>query len=197
VLGEHVSSLSGKALAKLRSRIAFVPQTQSTLPTLSVLYNVLMSKLGQVSFWQALRQQLAPSLQDRKQVYELLEQLGIEDKINTRAEDLSGGQQQRVAIARAVFSKPQIILADEPVASLDPGTAETIMHFLDAYRKDQGATVMMSMHQAGMALRCCSRIVALERGRLVYDGPPPGVDLKQLYGQHAKELLQEVEYGRS
>jgi phosphonate transport system ATP-binding protein len=125
---------------------------------------------------------------DRRGAFEALNDLGIADKLYDRADDLSGGQQQRVAVARAILGKPELVLADEPVASVDARTAEDVLAALLRLNAKHGATVLLSLHQPDMALRLCPRILVLERGAIVYDGPHDGIDQERLY-----ELADDID----
>lgn len=172
VFGQNIRGISHKALRRLRAGIAAVYQHHNIIPGLSVARNVLMGRLGQMSFLQVAR--MVFHLKDRElgEVYRMLEQLGIEEKIFDRATDLSGGQQQRVAIARALLSGPRLILADEPIASVDHGTAEVVLNLFRELNRERQITVILNLHQEDFALQYCSRVVVLEQGSVIYNGSP-------------------------
>jgi phosphonate transport system ATP-binding protein len=125
-----------------------------------------------------------------------LSAMGIGDHINERASTLSGGQQQRAALARALVQRARIVLADEPIASLDPESSRRVMELLQSLNEDHGLTVVVSLHQIDVAMKYCARTVALRDGRVVYDGPSASLTpslLRDLYGAAAEELLTDTE----
>lgn len=172
VLGKFLRGLSHKSLREIRTGIAMVYQHHNIIPGLSVARNVLLGRLGQMSLLQLLRMAFYLKDNEVKDVYRVLDWLGQANKIFDRATDLSGGQQQRVAIARALVGNAQIILADEPIASVDYRTAESILDIFKKLNSENKVTVIMNLHQEDFALNYCSRVVVLDKGRLVYDGPP-------------------------
>jgi phosphonate transport system ATP-binding protein len=120
-----------------------------------------------------------------------LERVGIADRARQRADTLSGGQQQRVAIARALMQEPTLMLADEPVASLDPATSHSVLRYVEEINRDQGITVLCSLHFLSLARRYATRIIALKAGRLVFDGLPSEIDdarFKAIYGEDAIQV---------
>jgi phosphonate transport system ATP-binding protein len=122
--------------------------------------------------------------------------MGIGDHVNERASTLSGGQQQRAALARALVQRARIVLADEPIASLDPESSRRVMELLQSLNEDHGLTVVVSLHQIDVAMKYCARTVALREGRVVYDGPSAQLTpslLRDLYGAAAEELLTDAE----
>jgi phosphonate transport system ATP-binding protein len=169
ILGRSVTGLQGGGLRALRRQVAVVYQGHNLVESMSVLKNVLVGRLGQVPVLAALRSALMPSAEEAAQVCDLLEALGIPDKLYTRVDELSGGQKQRVAIARALFQRPGLLLADEPVASVDDETATVILRLLTRVRGEQGMTVLVSLHQRQYVERYCDRAVELRRGTLMQD----------------------------
>lgn len=169
ILGVPTAMARGHDLQRLRRRIAIVYQNHNLVGSMSVLQNVLVGRLGRVALPMAIKSALLPSHDDLGQVYALLEQLGIPDKLLTRVDDLSGGQKQRVAIARALIQRPDLLLADEPVASVDQETATVILDLLARTCWDQATTVLISLHQRQYVERYCHRALELRAGKLVRD----------------------------
>jgi len=155
----------------------------------SVLTNVLGGRLGYVNPAWSLVNRFPKK--DIDKALRQLERVGIADKAHYRADELSGGQQQRVGIARAMMQDPEIILADEPVASLDPVLAHSIMQYLEQINQEDGVTVLCSLHFLDLVHRYADRVVALNEGRLVFDGLPAEIDdlkFKEIYGQDAERV---------
>jgi phosphonate transport system ATP-binding protein len=151
--------------------------------------NVLAGRLGYTSsFWSLINHF---SKQDQAKAIEKLERVGISDKGAVRASELSGGQQQRVGIARALMQEPELMLADEPVASLDPATSHSIMQYLQALNQEDGITILCSLHFLSLARAYADRVIALKDGRLEFDGPPQDIDkerFREIYGEDAVEV---------
>jgi phosphonate transport system ATP-binding protein len=177
--GESVTRARGDDLRRLRARIGFVFQQFNLLKRLSVLDNVLIGRLAHAP--------KIPSLfgwfpsRDRAVVEAVLDRVRLGDLAPRRADSLSGGQQQRVAIARALVQEPRVILADEPMASLDPALARTVMDLLSQINQEDGITVLTSLHVMDLALAYGQRVIGLREGRVVYDGSaaalgPAGID---------------------
>ncbi len=181
VLGEL--TLNQKNLQVIQRRIGMIHQQLHLIPRLSVLHNVLAGLLPENGFWRSLIKSFP--LLDQRRACQLLAEVGMEEKhLFRRAANLSGGQQQRVAIARAFISKPEIVLADEPVASLDPAMSRSVLNSLKSAAKNNGTTVICTMHQLEYALEFADRIIALRAGKVFYDGHPAALDDKtqtQLY----------------
>lgn len=167
--GEPLEYSSAK-LRKTRKRIGVIYQQHNLVGRLSSSRNVLTGMLANIPLGRAMIGAFTES--ERALAEQLLTEVGLEGFGTTRADQLSGGQKQRVAIARALAQNPQILLADEPVASLDPITAEEILTLLDKIRNDRGITVIVSLHQLELAKKYGDRIVALANGRVVVDTPP-------------------------
>ena len=155
----------------------------------SVFTNVLSGRLGYVN--PLLSSFHIFSAEDQKRAMDSLEQVGLADKAYVRADSLSGGQQQRVGIARALMQEPKLILADEPVASLDPVLAHSILKYLEQLNKSQGITVLCSLHFLDLVHRYATKAIALKDGELVFEGLPKQIDdaqFKSIYGQEAERV---------
>jgi phosphonate transport system ATP-binding protein len=172
VMGTDLTALDGAGLRAHRRRVATIAQQHGLVPRTSALYNVLLGRLGRVPLWRALRAAVAPSAAERAAAGRLLAELGLAGVLRQPVDLLSGGQQQRVAVARALLQDAELVLADEPVASVDHETAHLILGVLSRLATGEGRAVVVSLHQRDLALRFCTRLVALDRGLVTYDGPP-------------------------
>ena len=172
VLGEDVAALRGARLRALRRRVAAIAQQHGLVARSSVLHNVLLGRLGSAPLWRLLWSSLAAGAEERAAAHRLLVALGLGGALYQRVDALSGGQQQRVAVARALLQGGDLLVADEPVASVDHDTAEVILGVLRRLVDEKGQTVLVSLHQRPLALAFCTRLVGLARGVVVYDGPP-------------------------
>jgi phosphonate transport system ATP-binding protein len=176
-----------------RQQIGFVFQQFNLVGRSSLLINVLAGMLPRIPLWRSLSKTFL-----RKEIQiglDALAQVGIDDYAFQRASTLSGGQQQRAAIARALVQGAQVILADEPIASLDPESSRRVMDTLAEIRRSRNVTVLVSLHQVDVALRYCQRVVALRHGKVVYDGPSAELThemLQNLYGAELSQLLPET-----
>ena len=168
---------------KTRAGVGMIFQQFNLVDRLQVLTNVMLGALGRVPLWRTLLNLFPADV--RNLAHESLARVGIAEKAFQRASTLSGGQQQRAAIARALVQKAKVLLADEPIASLDPESSRRVMDILAELNKKEGMTVLLSLHQVDYALRYCPRTVALKEGRIVYDGPSRALTpafLCELYG---------------
>ncbi len=193
---KDVSKLEGKELRELRRSIGMIFQSFNLVKRASVYKNVLAGRVAYHSTFKTLFG-IFPE-EDKIMALEALEKMGILDKAYERADRLSGGQQQRVALARALAQNPKIILADEPVASLDPITTLAVMDDFKRINKDYGITIVANMHHVDLAVKYADRIIGLQAGKLVYDGPSDAIDeekLIQIYGRslHADEVHGRVD----
>jgi len=170
VLEKAVHNISGQALKKLRSRIGVIFQGYNLVKRLSVLDNVASGMLQQVSLFPAMLKYYTSS--QYQKIYEYLKIVSLEQEALQRCDRLSGGQMQRVAIARALAQEPEIILADEPISSLDPVSAKKVMETLREINRNYGISIVSNLHQLNYAQECCSRIIGLHNGQIVFDGPP-------------------------
>jgi phosphonate transport system ATP-binding protein len=174
----------------LRTRVGVVFQQFNLVPRLSVLTNVTLGALGRMPGWRAVLGLFARDDQARAML--ALDRVGIAEQALKRGSQLSGGQQQRAAIARALVQGADVIIADEPIASLDPSAARRVMDILAELNRNEGITVLVSLHQVEYALRYCPRTIALRAGRVVYDGPSNALTpdfLRTLYGAESEELF--------
>jgi len=183
-----VSSLKGKELRQFRRKIGMVFQSFNLVNKTSVINNVLSAKVADMSVFRTLFGLY--SKEDKLQALESLDKVGILDKAFTRADMLSGGQMQRVALARTLTQNPEIILADEPVASLDPIMADVVMEDFCRINREMNITVIINIHHVDLALQYAKRVVGINSGRIVYDGPTKDVNkdiLRQIYGRDLNE----------
>ncbi|GAP22992.1 phosphonate ABC transporter ATP-binding protein [Leptolinea tardivitalis] len=187
--GQSVTGATDEELRMIRRKIGMVFQHFNLVSRSSVLTNVLSGRLGYANpAWSLINRF---SDEDIKFAIHQLERVGIADKANYRADELSGGQQQRVGVARALMQDPEMILADEPVASLDPVLAHSIMQYLEEINKKDGVTVLCSLHFLDLVHRYSDRVIALNNGQLVFDGLPKEIDdnkFKEIYGKDAERV---------
>lgn len=184
VNGQEVNDLSGKDLRKFRRKVGMVFQSFNLVTRTTVINNVLTSRVPDMPLWKSIIGLY--SKEDKVIALEALDKVGILDKAYVRADQLSGGQQQRVALARTLAQKPEIILADEPVAALDPITAKQVMDDFKKINKELNMSVLINIHHVDLALKYADRVIGIKAGEIVYDGPATKVDsevLKQIYGR--------------
>jgi len=177
-------------IRRQRAAIGFVFQQFNLVDRLPVLVNVLAGALHRMPAWRSLVRWFSP--EEKARAAEALRRVGIGECCHQRASTLSGGQQQRAAIARAMVQGARVILADEPIASLDPESSRRVMDILARVNQEDGCTVVVSLHQVNVAMKYCARTVALHQGRVVYDGPSAQLTpalLRELYGAEADEIL--------
>ena len=170
--GERIDLLEGRSLRTQRRAIGLIFQQFNLIGRLSAIDNVLAGRLGSVGAWRAVLR--AFSADDRQLALAALDRVGLLEKAYQRADSLSGGQQQRVAIARVVAQQSRLILADEPVASLDPIAAKNVLTLLREIARERGIAVLCSLHQTDLARRFADRIIAMKAGRIVLDGAVVG-----------------------
>jgi len=175
---EEVTGASSRHLRQLRKKIGMVFQQYNLVSSCSVQTNVLAGRLASISTAASILNIFSKA--DIKKSRQVLDRLGIAEKDLDRADKLSGGQQQRVGLARALMQEPQLILADEPVSSLDPGTSRQIMDLLEDFNKQDGVAVICNLHLPSLAKEYGSRIIALNEGRIVYDGPATDLSESEL-----------------
>ena len=184
VNGQEINDLAGKDLRKFRRKIGMVFQSFNLVTRTTVVNNVLTSRVPDMPLWKSIIGLY--SKEDKVIALEALDKVGILDKAYVRADQLSGGQKQRVALARTLAQKPEIILADEPVAALDPITAKQVMDDFKKINKELNMSVLINIHHVDLALKYADRVIGIKAGEIVYDGPATKVDsevLKQIYGR--------------
>ena len=182
--GIEVTSLSRRKLRLARRRMGMIFQEYNLVERLTVMENVLSGRLGYVGFWRTYRRRYPP--EDVAGAFELLERVGIGGYHDTRADALSGGQRQRVGIARALMQRPDLLLVDEPTASLDPKTSRQIMRLLVELAHERGTPAMVNIHDVGLAQSFADRIIGLRDGLIVFDGSPDRLTpqvLTDIYGE--------------
>jgi phosphonate transport system ATP-binding protein len=182
--GVDVTRLHGRALREWRARTAMIFQQFNLVNRLDALTNVLLGNLIRVPAPRMLARVFTRA--ERAQAVRLLERLGLFEFAMNRAEELSGGQQQRVAIARALMQRPDTVLADEPIASLDPLNAKLVMDALAQLNRQDGITVICNLHTLDTARLYCRRVIGMAAGRIVFDGPPDALTepvLRAIYGE--------------
>ncbi|MBN1662974.1 MAG: phosphonate ABC transporter ATP-binding protein [Deltaproteobacteria bacterium] len=182
-----VTAAKGAELRRIRRHIGMIFQQFNLVKQSSVSTNVLSGRLGYVNPWLSLCGYFPA--EDRARALRALEHVGIPEKIQERADMLSGGQQQRVAIARALMQEPQLILADEPVASLDPVLAHSIMQYLEELNRKDGITILCSLHFLDLVHRYATRVIGLKAGEVVFEGLPGELTrerFKEVYGEEAE-----------
>ncbi|MDR2198656.1 MAG: phosphonate ABC transporter ATP-binding protein [Deltaproteobacteria bacterium] len=183
--------ISGR-IKEIRAGVGVIFQSFNLVERLSVENNVLLGALARTSMWRCLSTCFCQ--EDRLLAAQAMEKVGIAGTARRRASTLSGGQKQRAAIARALVQKAQVILADEPIASLDPESSRNVMEILSRLNQEDGITVVVSLHQVDFAKKYCSRAVALSSGRIRYDGPTSGLSsclLKEIYLSESGEPFVE------
>ena len=181
---ENLVRLGPGALRRARRRMGMIFQDYALVERLSVMENVLSGRLGYVGFWRSLLRRYPQADIDR--AFYLLERVGLADSVDKRADALSGGQRQRVGIARALIQQPDILLVDEPTASLDPKTSRQIMRLITELARENGVAAIINIHDVALAKSFVKRIVGLRAGEVVYDGPTTGLTnemLTTIYGE--------------
>ena len=184
VNGQEIKNLKGKDLRTFRRKVGMVFQSFNLVTRTTVINNVLTSRVPDMPLWKSIIGLY--SKEDKIIALEALDKVGILDKAYVRADQLSGGQQQRVALARTLAQKPEKILADEPVAALDPITATQVMDDFKKINKELNMSVLINIHHVDLALKYADRVIGIKAGEIVYDGAAKDVTnevLKQIYGR--------------
>ena len=181
---QDITGLSRSELRRARRQMGMIFQEYALVERLSVMENVLTGRLGYVSFWQSWARRFPQS--DIDEAFRLLERVGLEHMVDKRADELSGGQRQRVGICRALIQNPDLLLVDEPTASLDPKTSRQIMRLITELCEERGLAAIVNIHDVMLAQSFSKRIVGLRLGEIVYDGPPGNLTpdvLTEIYGE--------------
>jgi phosphonate transport system ATP-binding protein len=187
IFGQEITALAGGELRRMRRQVAMIFQQFNLVRRHTVLDNVLSGSLGRARLLPSLMLSFAQG--ERERALSNLQRVGLDDRAGSRADALSGGQQQRVAVARALMQDPRLILADEPVASLDPALRHSVMRHIEALNRDEGLTVICSLHDIDLVERYATRLVALRDGHLVWEGLPTDFNrntFKEIYGEDAE-----------
>ena len=182
--GENIVKMRSGKLRRARRNMGMIFQEYALVERLTVMENVLSGRLGYVGFWRSFLRKFPQS--DINAAFGLLEKVGLDTMVNKRADELSGGQRQRVGIARALIQKPDIILVDEPTASLDPKTSRQIMRLITELCEENQLAAIINIHDVALAQMYAERIVGLREGSIVYDGPPDDLKpdvLTEIYGK--------------
>ncbi len=188
-LDRDITHIAGEELRNVKKQIGIVFQQFNLIKRRSVLSNVINGRLGSLGTLESIFENYSDDVY--ADAYRCLETVGIADKAPIRADALSGGQQQRVAIARSLMQKPKLLLADEPVASLDPATSNSVMQYFEKINKEMGTTVICNLHFLSLVRRYGSRVIALKAGEIIYEGAPQDIDeawFKTIYGEEAEEV---------
>ena len=181
---ENIVKLRSGRLRKARRNMGMIFQEYALVERLTVMENVLSGRLGYVGFWRSYLRKFQQT--EVKEAFRLLEKVGLEKMFNKRADELSGGQRQRVGIARALIQNPDILLVDEPTASLDPKTSRQIMRLITELCEEHQLAAIINIHDVALAQMFAERIVGLREGSIVYDGPPDNLKpdvLTEIYGE--------------
>ena len=191
--GSDVGAMSSRELRQMRRRIGTIYQQHQLVPSLSAFENTLCGKLGSWSLLETIRSAARPTKRDTEQAMAALEAVGLADKRNARADELSGGQQQRLTIARVLMQDPDVILADEPFASLDPALAESVASLLLELVQNGKRTLVATLHDVDLALRYFPRVAALRDARIVFDKAPSDVSSEDLDTLYSNDSESEVD----
>lgn len=192
--GNKVEGSSKTKIKKIRREIGMIFQHYNLIDRLTVIQNVLHGRLGYMNDFRGLFDLY--SREDRWNAFKILERVGLADQIHKRADQLSGGQKQRVGISRALAQKPALMLADEPIASLDPVASANVMNYLYGLCHEENIAGLVSLHQVDFALKHATRIIGLKEGLIIYDGKPEGLTqtiIDSIYENEKKEIKEENE----
>ncbi|MBN1486693.1 MAG: phosphonate ABC transporter ATP-binding protein [Anaerolineae bacterium] len=189
---KDITTADAAELRQIRRKIGMIFQHFNLVRRSTVINNVMAGRLGYTNTWPSLLHRF--SKEDQQMAKKALEKMGITDQAHKRADELSGGQQQRVGIARALMQQPRIILADEPVASLDPVLAHSILGDLEKLNREDNITVLCSLHYLDLVQRYSTRVIGLRAGRIVYNGSKEEIQkmtdaqFKEIYGEEAQRV---------
>ncbi|MBK0040335.1 MULTISPECIES: phosphonate ABC transporter ATP-binding protein [Leuconostoc] len=183
--GVEISNLKGKALRRFRRKVGMIFQSYNLVPRITVIRNVMSSLVPDMPLWRVILGLFSKN--DKMRALEALDRVSMLDKAFVRTDQLSGGQQQRVSLARTLAQNPSVLLADEPVAALDPVTAHEVMDDFKRINDELGQTVLINIHHVDLALDYAKRIIGIRSGRVVYDGPVSGVTQEILDNIYSKD----------
>lgn len=183
--GQHLEKMSGRKLRKERSKIGMIFQHYNLVGRTNVIKNVLHGQLSNLPLYKSLFGLYRH--EDKQEAVELLKKVGLQDQIYKRADELSGGQMQRVGICRAILQRPKLLLADEPIASLDPLSANIVMQQLHTISHEKKLTCIVNLHQVDYAKKYATRIIGIKKGEVVFDGSPQ---------QLTDEMIQDIYEGK-
>lgn len=183
--GVEISNLKGKALRRFRRKVGMIFQSYNLVPRITVIRNVMSSLVPDMPLWRVILGLFSKN--DKMRALEALDRVSMLDKAFVRTDQLSGGQQQRVSLARTLAQNPSVLLADEPVAALDPVTAHEVMDDFKRINDELGQTVLINIHHVDLALDYAKRIIDIRSGRVVYDGPVSGVTQEILDNIYSKD----------
>jgi phosphonate transport system ATP-binding protein len=193
---QNITKLGARKLRRARRHIGMIFQEYALVERLTVMENVLSGRLGYVGFWASWLRRFPK--QDIRDAFTLLDRVGLADMVDKRADELSGGQRQRVGIARALIQNPDLLLVDEPTASLDPKTSRQIMRLITELCRERNLTAVVNIHDVPLAKLFAERVVGLQAGQIVFDGSPEGLSpdvLTRIYGE--EDWLATAETGNA
>ncbi|MDR1117271.1 MAG: phosphonate ABC transporter ATP-binding protein [Oscillospiraceae bacterium] len=193
--GVNMEKVSGKELRRQRSGIGMIFQHYNLIGRVNVIKNVLYGRLGKMSFIRSLLGLFSES--DKREAYNLIKKVGLEEQLYKRADALSGGQMQRVGICRAIVQQPKLLLADEPIASLDPKSADVVMDQLKEITSERSLTCIVNLHQVEYAKKYATRIVGIKDGLIVFDGKPEELSdtiISDIYKGKEDQMVLKAEY---
>ena len=180
-LGFDLSKPTRKGLREVRSRIGMLPQDLGLVPNLRVIQNVVLGRSGKRNVFGTIRDLLWPAKVEREKIFEILNRMGVAEKMYDRTDSLSGGQQQRVALARTLYQGAEVLLADEPLSAVDPARARDVLELMAGLSSEQGITLVVSLHQVSLAREFFPRIIGLRKGKVAFDGKPTDGEISSLY----------------
>lgn len=181
VLGGEIGEVKSGELRTIRSKIGMLPQDLGLVENLRVVQNVILGRSGRCGLAGTLRDLWWPRRRDREEIFELLERVGVAEKMYDRTDSLSGGQQQRVALARLFYQEAEVLLADEPLSAVDPARGRDVLERLTGMAGEKGATLVASLHQLELAKEFFPRLIGLKKGKVVFDGQADDRELAALY----------------
>ena len=176
-LGKGKSSM----LRTTRSKIGMLPQDLGLVPNLRVVQNVILGRSGKRWLPGTVRDLLWPAKEEREKIFEILDRMGVAEKMYDRTDSLSGGQQQRVALSRTLYQGAEVLLADEPLSAVDPARARDVLALLTSLSRENGSTLVVSLHQEALAREFFPRVIGLNKGEVVFDGQPDEAQIESLY----------------